>query len=115
PHGRPLRPADRRPRRGQGRGDRRGGSVTRRLFAPDQPGDDVIVKGARVLDPAASVDQTIDVRVDKGVVAELGTDLATNGHRVVDGEGLVLAPAFVDPDVHLRTTGRDAEHDLGQG
>jgi len=89
--------------------------VTRRLFAPDHPGDDVIVRGARVLDPAEGVDQTIDVRVDKGVVAELGTDLATNGHRVVDGEGLVLAPAFVDPHVHLRTPGREDEEDIASG
>ena len=89
--------------------------MTRRLFAPDHPGDDLIVKGARVLDPAEGVDQTIDVRVDKGVVAELGTDLATNGHRVVDGEGLVLAPAFVDPHVHLRTPGREDEEDIASG
>jgi dihydroorotase len=89
--------------------------VTRRLFAPDHAGDDVVITGARVLDPAEGVDQTMDVRVDKGVVAELGTDLATNGHRVVDGEGLVLAPAFVDPHVHLRTPGREDEEDIASG
>src|ERR671922_140063 len=46
------------------------------------------------------------------VVAELGLSLAANGHRVVDGSGLVLAPAFVDPHVHLRTPGREDEETI---
>jgi dihydroorotase len=34
---------------------------------------------------------------------------------VVDGEGLVLAPAFVDPHVHLRTPGREDEETIASG
>jgi dihydroorotase len=34
---------------------------------------------------------------------------------VVDAEGLLLAPAFVDPHVHLRTPGREDEEDLASG
>ena len=57
----------------------------------------------------------LDVRVDDGVIAELGTVLEPNGHRVVDGGGLVLAPAFVDPHVHLRTPGREDEETIATG
>jgi len=39
----------------------------------------------------------LDVRVDDGVIAALGQSLDTNSHRVIDAEGLVLVPAFVDP------------------
>jgi dihydroorotase len=77
--------------------------------------DDLVVRGARVVDPGEGIDSRLDVRVDRGVVAALGTDLDTNRHRVVDGEGLVLAPAFVDPHVHLRTPGREDEEDIGSG
>jgi dihydroorotase len=85
------------------------------LTAPNRPKDDLVVRGARVLDPAEGVDAVLDVRVDGGTIAELGADLDANGHRVIDGVGLVLAPAFVDPHVHLRTPGREDEEDLASG
>jgi dihydroorotase len=49
------------------------------------------------------------------VIAALGTDLDTNSHRVVDANGLLLAPAFVDPHVHLRTPGREDEESIASG
>ena len=57
----------------------------------------------------------LDVRVDDGVIAALGTELDTNAHRVIDADGLVLAPAFVDPHVHLRTPGREDEETIASG
>jgi dihydroorotase len=85
------------------------------LFGPDTPAADLVVRGARVLDPVAGVDAVLDVRVDGGRIAQLGTDLDANGHRVVDAAGLVLAPAFVDPHVHLRTPGREDEETIASG
>ena len=80
-----------------------------------QGNDDLVVRGARVIDAAEAVDAMLDVRVDGGEIAQLGTNLETNAHRVVDGEGLVLAPAFVDPHVHLRTPGREDEETIASG
>jgi len=77
--------------------------------------DDLIVRGAHVIDTAAGVDAVLDVRVDGGTIAQLGTNLETNAHRVVDGRGFVLAPAFVDPHVHLRTPGREDEETIASG
>jgi dihydroorotase len=77
--------------------------------------DDLVVRGARVLDPAEGVDAVLDVRVDGGRISALGAALDANGHRIVDGDGLVLAPAFVDPHVHLRTPGREDEETLASG
>ena len=85
------------------------------LFAKAAPKENLVVKGARVLDPAADVDEVLDVRVDNGVIAEVGTILHPNGHRVVEAGGLVLAPAFVDPHVHLRTPGREDEETIESG
>jgi dihydroorotase len=85
------------------------------LFAKTGPKEDLVVRGARVLDPVAGVDALLDVRVDNGVVAALGTDLATNSHRVIEAKGLLLAPAFVDPHVHLRTPGREDEETIASG
>jgi dihydroorotase len=85
------------------------------LWVKDHAKDDLIVRGARVLDPTEGLDAEIDVRVDGGRIAQLGTNLETNAHRVVDGTGLVLAPAFVDPHVHLRTPGREDEETIASG
>jgi dihydroorotase len=85
------------------------------LHAKDAPGDDLVVRSARVIDPGEGIDALLDVRVDAGVVTEIGLDVDANGHRVIQGRGLVLAPAFVDPHVHLRTPGREDEETIASG
>ncbi|HXY86105.1 MAG TPA: dihydroorotase [Gaiellaceae bacterium] len=85
------------------------------LFRRDAPADDLVVRGARVVDPAQGIDAKMDVRIDGGIVAALGTDLDLNRHRILEGDGLVLAPAFVDPHVHLRTPGGEEEETIASG
>ena len=77
--------------------------------------DDLVIRGARVLDPVEGIDQVLDVRIDGGVVAQIGLDLSTNEHRVIDAAGKILAPAFIDPHVHLRTPGREDEETIESG
>ena len=64
------------------------------LWTKNGPKHDLVVRGARVLDPGEGLDAVCDVRIDGGTISQLGTSLDANGHRVIDGEGLVLAPAF---------------------
>jgi dihydroorotase len=85
------------------------------LFEKTAPKENIVIRGARVLDPVEGVDAVLDVRVDDGAIAALGTDLDTNSHRVIEAAGLLLAPAFVDPHVHLRTPGREDEEDIASG
>src|SRR5207248_3654333 len=47
--------------------------------------------------------------------AVVAQQVDANEHRVVDAAGLVLAPAFVDPHVHLRTPGREDEETIASG
>jgi dihydroorotase len=75
----------------------------------------LVVRGARVLDPAEGVDGVMDIRVDGGVITQIGIGVDTNEHRVVDADGLILVPAFVDPHVHLRTPGREDEETIASG
>jgi dihydroorotase len=85
------------------------------ILAGTAGADNLVVRGARVLDPREQLDAALDVRIDGGTVAALGHQLDANGHRVIDGDGLVLAPAFVDPHVHLRTPGRENEETIASG
>ena len=77
--------------------------------------DNVVIRGARVLDSVEGVDATVDVRIDNGVIAQIGERLDTNEHRVIEAAGLTLAPAFIDPHVHLRTPGREDEETIATG
>jgi dihydroorotase len=76
----------------------------------------VLIRGARLLDPRAGIDQVDDLLVRNGRVAEIGDSLdAPDGAEVVDGAGLHAVPGFVDPHVHLRTPGREDEEDIDSG
>jgi len=85
------------------------------LWQKDLPRANVVIRGARVLDPTEGIDARLDVRIDDGTIAALAGQVDANGHRVVQADGLVLAPAFVDPHVHLRTPGREDEETVGSG
>ncbi|HEY2327830.1 MAG TPA: dihydroorotase [Gaiellaceae bacterium] len=85
------------------------------MLSGQKGNDNVVIRGARILDPMEKVDAVLDVRIDNGTIAELGKNLGTNDHRVIEAEGLVLAPAFVDPHVHLRTPGREDEETIASG
>jgi dihydroorotase len=85
------------------------------LWQKDLPGANLVVRGARVLDPVEGIDARLEVRIDDGTIAEVAEKVDANEHRVVEADGLVLAPAFVDPHVHLRTPGREDEETLASG
>jgi dihydroorotase len=84
---------------------------------PVPPGD-LLIRGARLLDPRSGLDRTGDLLVRGGEIAEIGEAgslSAPDGAEVAEAEGLHAFPAFVDPHVHLRTPGREDEEDIDSG
>ena len=91
-----------------------------RLRLSSRPADPatVLIRGARLLDPRLGLDGSHDLLVRDGAIAEVappGSIDRPEGAEVVDGEGQVVLPGFVDPHVHLRTPGREDEEDLESG
>src|SRR5919109_577042 len=80
------------------------------LFGGNGRKDDLVLEGIRVVDPSEGIDEVLTIRVEKGVITAL--EPSTAG---VTGRGRVVAPAFVDPHVHLRTPGREDEEDIASG
>ncbi|HET6172631.1 MAG TPA: dihydroorotase [Gaiellales bacterium] len=77
---------------------------------------DVLVRGARVLDPGEGIDAVLDVLVQGGEIAGLGEALdAPAGLEVIEAGGCTLLPAFIDPHVHLRTPGQEHKEDVATG
>ena len=75
----------------------------------------LLFKGGRLIDPAAGVDETADVLVDRGRIAEVGGGLSSEGAEVLDIAGAVICPGFVDLHVHLREPGREDEETVESG
>ncbi|MDY2868389.1 MAG: amidohydrolase family protein [Mesosutterella sp.] len=62
---------------------------------------DLLLKGARVVDPVNNVDRVADVAVEGGKIAAVGAGLAGEARETVDLTGLVLTPGVIDPHLHL--------------
>lgn len=56
---------------------------------------DVVISGGRVMDPASGTDRVANVGIGGGRVAVV-TDRALSGKRVIEAQGLVVAPGFLD-------------------
>jgi dihydroorotase len=67
----------------------------------------ILLRGARVVDPASGRDEVLDVLVADGTIAALGGDAGSASASVLDCDGLVLAPGLVDLHTHLREPGRE--------
>lgn len=89
-----------------------------RLFAPNRPGADLLIRAAHVLDPRTELDAPHDLMIRDGAIADIAPPeslAAEEGSDVVDGAGRHLFPAFVDPHVHLRTPGQEHKETLETG
>lgn len=73
--------------------------------------EQLLIKGARLYGEG----DPVDVLVDGGVIAEIGTPSASAGAEVVEAAGQVLLPGFVDLHTHLREPGREDAETIESG
>lgn len=74
-----------------------------------------IVRGGRVIDPAAGVDQIGDVLVEDGRVTAIGGGEAPAEATVVDATGCLVLPGLIDVHVHLRDPGQPWKETMATG
>ncbi len=78
----------------------------------------VLIRGGRVIDRAG--ERRLDVLLDRGRVAAVGTDFDDDadehsGCDVLDASGCVVSPGFVDLHAHLREPGREEAETIETG
>ena len=78
-----------------------------------------LLRGARVVDPASSIDGMFDVLIDGARIGQVGrnlpTSLADGGHIVDLPAGLVIVPGLIDMHVHLREPGQEHKETVATG
>jgi dihydroorotase len=75
----------------------------------------LLVRGGRLVDPAAGRDGAFDLLLRDGVVAEVGAGLSARGAEVLDASGLLVFPGFIDLHAHLREPGREYAETIASG
>ena len=64
----------------------------------------MIIRNARVLDGSGDDGEVLDVAVADGRIVDVGPNLRVIATEQIDGEGLVLAPGFIDTHTHDDTS-----------
>ena len=81
--------------------------------------DALLIRGGRILDPGRGMDQVGDLLLEEGVVSWL----APSGHanpvppncEVLDAQGLLVCPGFIDLHTHLREPGFEEKETVATG
>ena len=79
---------------------------------------ELLIRGARVIDPRTDLDEPHDILIRDGRIAELGSPgslPAPESGEVLDAAAKHAFPGFVDPHVHLRTPGQEHKENIETG
>ena len=75
----------------------------------------LLIRGARVVDPASDRDEVTDILILEGRVSRVGKNLREDGVATLDAKGLVACPGFIDMHVHLREPGQEYKETIQTG
>lgn len=89
------------------------------LFSACTPSQefDILIKNAQVLDGTGQPSQVQDVGILDGKILEVRKNIPANAATIIDAEGLIVAPGFIDIHTHLEPILKlsDCESHLRQG
>ncbi len=75
------------------------------------------ILGGAVIDPSQDLEAQRDVLIENGRIVELAETgkLRGKARASIDAKGLIVAPGFIDPHVHLREPGQAHKETIASG
>jgi dihydroorotase len=79
--------------------------------------ESMLIRGGRVIDPAARIDGEADILLRNGRIAEVAprNQIRGSADKKFDARGLIVAPGFIDLHVHLREPGQSYKETVASG
>lgn len=75
----------------------------------------ILLKNGYILDPGTGREGKMDVFIQEGIIAEVGTNIEKTADEVIDAEGYYVMPGFIDLHVHLREPGYEYKETIATG
>ncbi len=68
--------------------------------------DSLLIRGGRIIDPSQELDMAASLLIKEGKILWLGTETPPEeDYAVMDADGLIVCPGFIDMHCHLRQPG----------
>ncbi len=77
--------------------------------------NNLLIKNARIIDPAAGIDETGDILITEGKISKTGKNISATGVAAIDASGLIACPGFIDLHCHLRQPGYENKETIATG
>jgi dihydroorotase len=78
--------------------------------------DSLLIRGGRIIDPSQDIDKTSNLLVKEGKINWLDDDMPPDeDYTVLDADGLIICPGFIDLHCHLRQPGDEAKETIATG
>ncbi|MBN1473740.1 MAG: dihydroorotase [Syntrophaceae bacterium] len=82
----------------------------------------LLLKGARVIDPAQKIDSLTDILIQDGRIADLGKDIiktdkakSSTDIKLINLTGMIVTPGLIDMHTHLREPGFEYKETIASG
>lgn len=75
----------------------------------------LLIRQGRLVDPVGGIGGVMDVLIENGKIAVIGSDLRDSEAQVIDARGLVVCAGLVDMHVHLREPGFEYKETVASG
>ena len=75
----------------------------------------MLIKNGFLINPSTNTEEPADIRVENGIICEMGNLERKGQEDVLDIAGLVIAPGLIDTHIHFRAPGVTYKEDLHTG
>ena len=75
----------------------------------------LLIQKGRLVDPVGGIGGVMDILIEDGKLAVIGSDLREQEAQVIDARGLTVCAGLVDMHVHLREPGLEYKEDISTG